>query len=121
MTKETPSTPIAPAAVLRAETYSVIPSNAFRYRLGLGEIHLSFCAIDDVPGETPRRILEERVAIALSWPQMKALAFLLKQVVEGVETKMGPIPMPANAGFSIPIKEHAITTLNNLKVTSEAL
>jgi hypothetical protein len=121
MTEEAPSKPVAPVAVTRAETYSVIPSNTFRYRLGLGEIHLSFCAIDDVPGDSPRRVLEERVAITMSWPQMKGLAFLLKQLVDGAETEMGPIPMFVNAGFDIPIKEHALKTLKGLKVTSKPL
>jgi hypothetical protein len=102
--------------------YRVVSANSFRYRAFLGETLVTFCSNDEnFDTQPPTAVLKEEVAVNLSWPQAKALLFMLQEALEVVENKLGPVPMTNNAGFSVNIKEHVENSLNAYKAVTKPL
>jgi hypothetical protein len=78
----------------RSALYRVIYCHLFRTRLSPGDITLTVGTVTDQrPGET-NLMIEDQIAIVLSWAEMKMLAQHLSVLVATIEQDIGPISIP---------------------------
>lgn len=79
----------------RSSEYKVVFSNAFRTRVGTGDITLIFSRVTHTPSVAiAGTIIEEQVEIAMSWPQLKQLAMALTSIVNAIEQEVEEIQVP---------------------------
>ena len=95
--------------------YRLVYSNVFRYKIGPGDLNLTFSTVSDSPlgGNT----VEDQISVVLSWPQLKMLTHVLNQIVSGIEAETDSvIPVIPNAGFEQDIKEHSRLGVRSFKL-----
>ncbi len=114
------SAPAAPGLVISAANVPWTRSSAFRLvwaalvkpRLGAGECTLTFSSIADTAGPTGQAVVQEEVAVTLSWTQLKSMSVQLNDIVFAIETEMGELPTPP---FTYPSKIYRQMLIDQLK------
>jgi hypothetical protein len=93
---ETPIVPeVSGITVTRSEEYKSIFSNAYRVRIGVGDITLIFNRATHAPNITAEAsVVEEQVEIVMAWPIIKMLQVHLSSLVSAIEQEIGYIPVP---------------------------
>ncbi len=96
----------------RSSDFRLVWASLVRPRLGAGECTLTFCSIADVPGLSGQAIIQEEVAVTLSWTQLKSLSLQLNDFVFAIEAEMGELPIPP---FTYPSKTYRQMLIDQLK------
>jgi hypothetical protein len=104
----------AQAPWARSQTFLSTFSTVFRYRIGIGDALLVFAEPVEMPGNPIPRVVEEKVAVTMSWSSMKSLALVLMGAVRAVEEEFGPIPTLPNGGFAQDPKTNTQQTLSQM-------
>jgi hypothetical protein len=103
---ETPNIPDPSGiSVTRSDKYRTVFSNAYRVRVGIGEITLIFNRITHTPSMAAEpNVVEEQVEIVMTWQSIKMLQLHLSSLISGIEQEVGEIPIPnaflVNPGMS---------------------
>jgi hypothetical protein len=95
--------------------FRLVQCHLFRAKLTSGEVTLTVSTIVDQPGIPRTEAIEDQVAIAMSWPELKMLAQHLATLVSAIEQEIGPIPIPHV--FAATVESHlaAVRTLGMSK------
>jgi hypothetical protein len=79
----------------RSADYKETYSNAFRTRIGNGDIAIIFSRLTHSPSiEAAANILEEQVEIIMTWSQLKMFEKTLRILVDALDQEVGEIPIP---------------------------
>src|SRR3974377_237401 len=78
----------------RSGEYRLVGASIFKTRICVGDCTMTFSSISETPGLIPTPIVQEEVAVTLSWNQIKALSLQLNDVVLAIEAEIGDLPIP---------------------------
>jgi hypothetical protein len=85
----------AALTVTRSADYKQIYSNAFRTRIGNGDITIIFSRLTHSPSlAAATDILEEQVEITMTWSQLKMFETTLRILVDALDQEVGEIQLP---------------------------
>ena len=103
---------ISNLTVTRSADYKTIYSNAFRSRVGNGDVTVIFSRLAHNASITAAGdVIEEQVEIVMSWSQLKMFAQALHTLVDAIDQEVGEIQIPSNFKLSIEAQRSAIRTL----------
>jgi len=104
----------------RSDLYRLVYCQLFRTKLTSGDITLTVSTLNDQAGFVRTEVVEDQVAIVMSWSELKMLAQHLETVVVAIEQDIGPIPIPHAFRPTVDAQLVAVRTLGMSKPNEPA-
>ena len=98
--------------VTRSDAYKAIYANAYRTRIGTGDVTIVFNKAAHTPSIlAASNIIEEQTEIILAWSMAKMLAITLTSIVDAFEQEVGVIPIPTLFQYNVEGQRQVVRSL----------